>query len=108
MSEERKQREQAATDKEKVLSELELLKKQLADLQGSEEGRWLERKELFLSSPKFLELLGVKTSKMLMYGFKGTGKQFIQSGVLPRGADLSFLNPEKVWDELPESEKQGR
>lgn len=80
LSEERKQREQASSDKEKALSELELLKKQLADLQEQEEVRWQEKKELFLSSSEFQELLGIKTSKMLKYDFEGTGKQFVQSG----------------------------
>lgn len=58
-------------------SELDLLKKELADLKNDEEVKWQEKKTVFLSSPEFYELLGVKTSKMLKYGFEGADKQFI-------------------------------
>lgn len=106
-SEERKQKEQILTKQDQTLSELMAIKKELSELKGSEESRWQAKKTTFLSSSEFYELLGAKISRMLKYDFEGAGKQFIQSRLIPRGANLSFLNPEKVWDDLPDSEKQG-
>lgn len=105
LAEERQKKEQTSSDQDKLASKLDLIKGELADLKEGEERRWQERKAAFLQSPEHCDLLGIKTNKILRYGFDGAGKHFVQSRLIPKRADLSFLDPHKVWDDLPESEK---
>lgn len=75
------------------MSELAATQKKLADFQEGEETRWQEKKAAFLTSSEYYELLGPKPSNMLKYGFEGVDRRFLQSRLIPKGTDLSFLNP---------------
>lgn len=89
-----------------MVAELDQLKKELMTLKEATEDQWQQKKEEFLRSSEFYDLLGVRTCKMLKLGFDGAGKQFARSGLIPKGSDLSFLNLQQVWDELPDEETQ--
>lgn len=104
LSSEQQQKHMISCERDTLATELNLLKEELASLKENDENQWLQKKRAFLSSPEFYDLLGARTCKMLKFGFEGAGKQFVRSGLIPKGSDLSFLNLEKVWDELQEEE----
>lgn len=84
---------------------MESIKKEMVDYKRGDEECWMERNAVFLTSQEYYNLLGIRADKMLKYGFERVGRQFLQSGIIPRGANLSFPNPLKVWDDLPPSKK---
>lgn len=60
----------------------------------------------WLKSEECRDILRVKTAKILQYVFEGALKQVYKAGLLPLDTSLDFLDIDKMWVKLPESERR--
>lgn len=94
-----------ATTKEKAHAETERTLQELQAFKDEEGRRFEEHKATFLKSPKFFDMLAARSSSMLQRGFEGALKQCVEMKLLPLEANLSVLDPRRVWEDLPPSER---
>lgn len=73
-----------------LVAELGSLKDDLMQYKVGEEGRWEEKKKEFLKWAEFYDLLGVRSSFLFEYGYKGAVKQFKKARYLLKEHPLTF------------------
>lgn len=84
--------------------EVEAAKQRLRDQEIAVEHDQAERRAAFFQSLEFFEALADRSSQMMHYGFEGALWQCVETGLLPPPeADVSHLDPLRVFEELPAS-----
>lgn len=80
--------------------QVECLKEELVNYKANEEERWANRKQTFLDSLKFFDLLGTRFAFLLEKSFNGAIRQFQEAGYPTTRASLDFLDLKKFVDSI--------